>query len=275
MTTRKAPPHPPAHAGHAAHAAHAPHAAKGRRHVVLLHGLGGTRHDWDAVVPLLSPHAEVLALDLPGGGHGAGAKAHDPESLATWLAASLAHHGVAHAVLVGHSLGGRVAGELASRDPRRVEALVLVAPLGAAGYGFTDKLKWKAMSRTAILRGVPEAQMRRALAVGFVGDGEGRRRFVERALAARTGPHGADVARAIEESVDGVLGAPPLAKRLAGTSMPLLLVTGDADPLVPPREAEAILASRPDAKVARLHGQGHYPMLEDPKRLAKVLADFL
>lgn len=242
--------------------------------VVLLHGLGGSRHDWAAVEGLMKGHA-CLALDLPGDAQGPFVPSYEPPSLARWLSAALSAQGVDRAPIVAHSAWGRAAAELAATEPSRVSALALVAPLGAAGYGLMDTLKWKGMSRVAILRGVPEAQLRRALTVGFVADGAGRKSFIDRAIEARTGPNGAEVAKAIERTVDGVLGAPPIATRLRGTGVPLLVVTGEEDPLVPPGEAEAILKARPDAVAERLSGQGHYPMLEDPRRLAKALAELL
>jgi 2-(acetamidomethylene)succinate hydrolase len=250
--------------------------AKPRRPpLVLLHGLGGSKEDWDEVVARLPRALVVLALDLPGSPHGPKLPTgYDPASLAAWLSKELAARKTGPAVLAGHSLGARVAGELAASRPAEVAALALVSPLGASAYSFTEKLKWKAMSRRAILNSVPESQMRSAAGHGFEVDGPGKRVFVERALAARTGTDAEAVVLAVEKSVDGVLEALPLDKRLAGTSMPLLLVSGALDPLAPPASTRAILKTRPDARSFELKGIGHYPMLEDPAKVAQILADF-
>src|SRR6185369_7600939 len=151
----------------------------------------------------------------------------------------------------------------------------LVSPLGATPYSLTDKLKWKAMSRKAIIQSVPEGSMRSAAGHGFAVDGPGKRGFVSRALAARTGKDADAVARAVEKSVDGVLEAPPLSKRLAGTEMPLLVVSGALDPLAPPASARAIGKARPDARFLELAGVGHYPLLEAPEKLTDAIVEFL
>lgn len=247
-------------------------ARKSKPTLVLLHGLGGCSADWtDAGVPL-AKHFVIEALDLPGSFRNPkSAGGGDPEALALWVLDAL-HPGPVF--LAGHSLGGRVAGEIAALAPDRVAALALVSPLGAAPYGFTDTLKWKAMSRRAVLQSVPESSLRNAAAYGFEGDAPGKQAFVARAVEARTGPAGRDVALATEKAVDGVLGAPPLSERLAGTRMPLLVATGERDPLVPPRDARAILRARPDATFLELPGRGHYALLEDAALLADVLRKF-
>lgn len=247
-------------------------ARKSKRTLVLLHGLGGSAADWaDAGVPL-AKHFSIQALDLPGSLRGpTSPDGYDPGTLARWVLGTLPDEPV---LLAGHSLGGRVAGEIAALAPGRVAALALVSPLGAAPYGFTDTLKWKAMSRRAVLESVPESSLRSAAAYGFEGDAPGKKAFVARAVEAQTGPAKKDVAYATEKSVDGVLGAPPLAERLRGTTMPLLVATGARDPLVPPKDAKAILRARPDAEYLELAGRGHYALLEDPARLAEVLRRF-
>jgi pimeloyl-ACP methyl ester carboxylesterase len=132
------------------------------------------------------------------------------------------------------------------------------------------------MSRSALLRNVPEAKMRSALGYGFVDEESAEAQaFVERAMRARTGPRGAAALAALEKSVDGVLDGPPLTERLRKTSVPLLLLGGSDDPLVPFEETAEIRTARPDAKARALAGQGHYPMLEDPGRLATTLREFL
>ena len=244
------------------------------RTVLLLHGLGGSTQDWAAVAAALPKSLIPLALDFPGSGKAVRPHdSYDPASLARWVLGELDDRDVETAVVAGHSLGGRVAGELAMLAPKRVLALALVSPLGSASYGFTDTLKWKAMSRASLVASAPETSMRNALGYGFTVDGPGKKGFVARAMAARTGPRAATSLRALERSVDGLLSAPPLGKRLAGSKVPLLLVTGADDPLAPPKDVETIRAARPDATYVRLPGIGHYAPIEAPKEVARLLAE--
>jgi pimeloyl-ACP methyl ester carboxylesterase len=247
-------------------------AKKSKGSLVLLHGLGGSSEDWAEVAKLLKKDFAVRALDLPGSPRGPRPTAgYEPEPLARWV---LREIGKELVFLAGHSLGGRVAGEAAALAPGRIRALALVSPLGSARYGLTDRLKWMAMSRRAVIESVPERSLRNAAGYGFGVDGPGRAGFVARTVAARTGPRRKEVVLAIERLVDGVLAARPLAERLEGTSMPLLLVTGARDPLAPADELRAILSARKNATFLTLPGIGHYALLEDPPRLATTLRDF-
>ena len=247
-------------------------AKKSKGTLVLLHGLGGSGEDWAAAAKLLAKDFTVHALELPGSARGPHpGKGYEPGPLARWV---LSEIGKKPVLLAGHSLGGRVAGEVAALAPDHVRALALVSPLGSAPYGVLDRLKWKAMSRRALLESVPETSLRNAAGYGFAVHGPGRAGFVARTLATRTGPAGKHTVHATEQYVDGVLAAPPLAERLKGTSMPLLLVTGAKDPLAPAEELRAILGARPDATLLEMPGIGHYALLEDPPRLARALRDF-
>ena len=244
------------------------------RTVLLLHGLGGSAEDWAGVAAALPKSLSPLAFDFPGFGKTARPHdSYDPASLARWVLGELDDRDVETAVVAGHSLGGRVAGELALLAPRRVLALALVSPLGAASYGFTDTLKWKAMSRASLVGATPESTLKSALGYGFAVDGAGRKGFVARGIAARTGPNASAALRALERSVDGLLAAPPLSKRLAGTKLPLLLLTGSEDPLAPPKDVETIRSARPDATWVELPGIGHYAPLEAPKDVAKRISE--
>lgn len=244
--------------------------------LVLLHGVGGSAADWDEAAGILSRAFDVHALDLLGcGAAPKPERGYDPVSQARYLENEMEARGLSRAHVAGHSLGGRVAGELAAREPSRVISLVLVNPVGAVPYGFADRLKWKGMSRRAVLTSVPDASLRNASAYGFAVASPGKAAFVERTVAARKGREGPALARAVEMSVDGVLEAPPLVERLRGTRFPLCVVAGALDPLAPPEESRRLLLSRPDAFFHLLAGIGHYPMLEDPRRLAETLRAFL
>src|SRR4029453_8766589 len=97
--------------------------------VVLLHGLGATNSSMLPTLADLSDDHRVLAPDLPGFGESSKPfRAYHPGYYAAWLHEFLDVAGVERAVLVGNSMGGRVAIEMALRHPARVERLVLFAP---------------------------------------------------------------------------------------------------------------------------------------------------
>lgn len=244
------------------------------RTLLLLHGLGGSTEDWKEVVAALPKGLDAVALDFPGFGKSARPHdSYDPGALARWVVGELDDRGVETAVVAGHSLGGRVAAELVRVAPRRVAGLALVAPLGAVAYGFTDRLKWKAMSRAALVEAASESSLKSALGYGFVVDGPGKKSFVARGMRSRKGPGSAAALRALERSVDGLLAAPPLSRHLAGTTVPLLLVSGAGDPLAPPADVEAIRGARGDAKHVKLAGVGHYAPIEAPRDVAKLIGE--
>src|ERR1039457_3525931 len=195
---------------------------KSKGTLVLLHGLGGSSEDWAEVATLLANDFAVRAVDLPGSARGPRpGMGYQMEPLARRV---LGEIGVESVLLAGHSLGGRVAREVAALAPGRVRALALVSPLGSAPYGLIDRLKWIAMSRRAVIESVPESSLRNAAGYGFSVDGPGRAGFVARTVAPRTGPRREEVVLAIERLVDGGLAARPPPGRTAGAAVapPLL-----------------------------------------------------
>jgi len=99
--------------------------------VVLLHGIAGSSRTWDAVVPDLATRSTVIAPDRLG--HGQSDKPRHDYSLSGY--ANLVRDltialGVERATVVGHSLGGGIAMQLAYQHPRRIERIALVASGG-------------------------------------------------------------------------------------------------------------------------------------------------
>lgn len=97
--------------------------------LVLLHGFGSTRDDFTALIPLLAEHFDVISIDLPG--HGSSPMIDPPPTVAALagsVAADLDAHGVDRVHLLGNSLGGRVAVELAVMG--RARSVVAISPSG-------------------------------------------------------------------------------------------------------------------------------------------------
>ena len=102
--------------------------------VVLLHGLGATSTLMLPMLATLAPHHRALTPDLSGFGSSAAPSwDYDPAQLQHWLRAFLDTGGAPTAAAIGHSLGGRVALELALRPPDTARSLVLLCPAPAAG----------------------------------------------------------------------------------------------------------------------------------------------
>ena len=99
--------------------------------LVLLHALGMSRHVWDAVIPGLAEHFDVIAVDLPGFGESAPLPAQvepTPAALAASVAGLIDELGITAPHVAGNSLGGWVALELAA--VRTVASLTLLSPAG-------------------------------------------------------------------------------------------------------------------------------------------------
>jgi pimeloyl-ACP methyl ester carboxylesterase/putative sterol carrier protein len=105
-------------------------AGSGREHAVCLHGLGGNKASFFETVAALAPDHTVHALDLPG--FGSSSKPARAPYDARWFAGTVVDYldamGIERAHLIGNSMGGRIALELALRDPERVSTLSLLAP---------------------------------------------------------------------------------------------------------------------------------------------------
>lgn len=243
--------------------------------VVAVHGLGASKV---SLLPLLAGLAaaghRVLAPDLPG--FGASDPADDarytPEAFAEAVRATLEAGGIDRAVLVGNSLGGRVAVELALQTPERVAGLGLLCPAVAfEEYALvrpllralpTDRaIGWARWPRLAPM-------VDRALTGMFADPG---RVPVDNLLAARQDfvramRHGAR-RRAVAATIRQLALERPEAfwSRLAGLAVPSLWVFGEADRLVHAGYADRVRAHVPNAEVQRWADCGHVPQFEHPQ----------
>ncbi len=228
--------------------------------IVFLHGLGGSQSTWASVLGNFAETYRIAAVDLPG--HGASDKP-SPESidysipnLAGRIGELLEKLELAPAVLVGHSLGGATALHLALDRPKLVRALVLV-DTAALGSEISGELLDRVESEPS------RDEARRLLELFF----ENRRFVLERGIddmfAARTAPGADEAVKAIAASAFTRQGQNlVLVDRLGELEIPLLVIWGELDRVLPSRHAVAAVAAQPTAWLEIMEGVGHVPHVE-------------
>lgn len=252
--------------------------------VLLIHGMAGSSRTWtDATDLLVRDGHTVVAPDLLG--HGLSAKPMGDYSLgafASGLRDLLGVVEVERATIVGQSLGGGVAMQLAYQHPELVERLVLVS---SGGLG--REVSW--MLRALTLPGAEVVMP--VLFPSFVRD---RGNAVSRALHDRglRAPQVAEMWRAyaslagaenrgaflrtLRAVVDpGGQTVSALDRIYLASAVPTLIMWGDQDPIIPIEHGRAAHEAIAGSRFEVMEGCGHFPHVEDPLRFVEVLEDFI
>jgi len=238
--------------------------------LVLAHGAGGNTLVWWQQVPYFACRWRVLTFDHRGFGRStcapdAAAARHFADDLAALLDAA----GIERAALVCQSMGGWTGLQFALAQPRRVAALVLSGtPAGVVTPGSSRALAAlaTAASTAAALQAPGWNEPHPALAADIF-QRDPARGFLYAQLAALNPPGG--LARlALHE-----LAVVP--SRLAGWSIPTLLVGGAADRLFAPAALREVAAALPGARFAELPTAGHSPYFEAPAEFNRIVDEFL
>lgn len=252
--------------------------------LLFIHGILGSQRQWRRLVDGLDDDHRVLVPDLFG--HGDSAKPLGDYSLSAHAAALrdlLDHLGIERVTLVGHSLGGGIAMQFLYLFPDRVDRLVLVA---SGGLGREVNLILRSatlplaeqvlsvVASTPVLSRV-EALGRGAARLGWrpgadldavwrgftsLGDGESRRAFLATTRAV------IDLGGQSVSAHDHLEGVAPV---------PILVVWGSKDRMIPAWHALSAQRAVPDCRVELFEGAGHFPHLDDPARFTAVLREFV
>jgi pimeloyl-ACP methyl ester carboxylesterase len=230
--------------------------------LVLLHGAGDQAAAWSIVAPKLLPGRTLVIPDLPG--HGDSAPGKGPLAVETLLAglSAVLDEGAPKGpvTIVGNSLGAWLATLWARDHPERVERIVLVngGPLKHAAEGLTLQPKDRAEARRAVEALRDPGSIR---VPDFVLDDVVR--------VAATGP----IARLAAAS--GGMERFVLDGRLAEVTVPVEIVWGASDRMLPLSYAEKMLAGLPRARLTQLPRCGHVPQQECPAAFSQALLKLL
>lgn len=244
--------------------------------LVLIHGTSASLHTWEGWVAGLSATRRVISFDLPGFGL-TGPNADNDYSDARYVAfvrQFLSRLGVGRVVLVGNSLGGEVAWQVALADPTRVAGLVLV---DAAGFNFVPEslpLGFR-IARIPVLREPMRWVLPRRAIEDSVLNVYGDPSRVTAALVDRyyelTLREGNRVA--LMRRMDQL--APGPTERLGEIKVPTLILWGERDRLIPVSWAQEFHQAIPGSQLVVFPKLGHVPQEEDPAATLAALRDWL
>jgi pimeloyl-ACP methyl ester carboxylesterase len=254
--------------------------------LLLLHGIGNNCQTWAGVIDRLAENHTVIAPDLLG--HGASDKPRGDYSIAAYangMRDLLTVLGIERATVVGHSLGGGIALQFAYQFPERCERLALV---GSGGLGpelsaglRAATLPGAELVLTALtgISGPLRSGFRALEVIGRLG-GWQRLHDVAQAGDALLGLKDIEARRAFLRTLRGVVDARGQAvtaidRLYLADAIPMLVVWGGRDPIVPAEHAETVRRLVPSARVEVFAQSGHWPHLDEPDRFARVLERFI
>ena len=252
--------------------------------LLLIHGITNSSASWEPIFAQLATRFTVIAPDLLG--HGQSAKPRGDYSLgasASLMRDLMVALGHERATIVGHSLGGGIAMQMAYQFPERVERLVLVSS-GGLGRQVTPMLRAVALpaaeyvlpllasqplvsvgatlggwiERVGVRFGADIAAM--ASGVASLQDIEARRAFVHTARSV------IDISGQRVSATD---------KLYLAEAVPTLILWGDRDSIIPARHGIRAHELMPGSRLRIFDGAGHFPHHDAPAGFAAALADFV
>jgi 2-succinyl-6-hydroxy-2,4-cyclohexadiene-1-carboxylate synthase len=245
--------------------------------IVFLHGFMGSGQDWDHVIGLMSSSYYCLAVDLPGHGkslHFTDSGAYAPDSASQGVVETMNRAGISRAAIVGYSMGGRLALDLAVHHGHACSALI-VESATAGIEREKDRAKRRALDETwagkleqVEFEDFLRTWYRQPVFATVMEDEE----KLEEVLRRRRANEPAELARALRGMSVGA--QRPLWKSLPGMNTPVLLVAGEQDG----KYVDVVLAMAAllrDAHVEIVPGAGHNVHLERPSSMAKHMDTFL
>lgn len=237
--------------------------------VLLLHGLFGSGDNLAGLGRALATRHRVVLVDLRNHGRSPHSDTMDLAVLAADVALLQDRLGIVASAVVGHSLGGKVAMQLALSAPQRVTRLVVadIAPVLYPAHHQDIFAALHAVATGALRsRGEADAQMAAFIAVPAV------RQFLLKSLAHDdTGFHWRFAWRTLESAYDQLRQA-PVGAAFAG---PTLFIKGELSDYITPAYAQAMSAAFPHYQLETIPGSGHWLHAEQPARFNALVQAFL
>jgi pimeloyl-ACP methyl ester carboxylesterase len=220
--------------------------------LVCLHGAGGLRLSRSHA--LLAEQYRVMVFEVPGFGHSpVNERSQSMSDLAHTMAQAVTNLGLERFNLMGNSFGGKLALWMAVQQPERLQALVLVAPAAIRPEGGVSPQAVSPEERMALLYAHPERQ-------------------------APTPPPDPAVLAKQQALVRRVMGPPrdqALESRLPGLQVPVLVLFGTMDRMIPPQMGRLYCDKLPNCHLVLVYDAGHAIDADRPEAFVAAVSDFL
>ena len=239
--------------------------------VVLIHGLFGSLDNLGLLARPLCEQYRVISVDL----RNHGASFHSDEmsypAQAADILALLDHLGLEQVALAGHSMGGKVAMQVAKQAPARVDRLV-VADIAPVAYPHARHQNVFA-GLNATLERLPQSRSEAEAILAEHIEIPGVRQFLLKSFAkTEAGWAWRFNVPALERNYANIMGWPDDQTRFEG---PTLFIKGGDSDYVQPQYTETVMAQFPAAKARVIAGTGHWLHAEKPVLFNKLVVDFL
>lgn len=255
--------------------------------LLFLHGFGNEAHVWDEVAPDVAPHYRTVALDLRGHGDSDAdpERRYDHESMARDVAAATEALAMDRVVVVGHSMGGRVALRFAGAHPERMAGLVLVdtgpeldargttrirVETGRRELTFGSVAEFEALLGRLYPAASPDTVARLARnGLRRRDDGRYERKIDPGLVRAREGVGEEEQRAWSERETKALWGA------LSRLPCPALIVRGAASDVVSDEVTERMVETAPRAERIEVARAGHSVMIDNPAEFRAALTGFV
>ncbi len=242
--------------------------------LLVLHGLFGSQSNWGWHNKQLAENFQVIGLDLRNHGESGHAERLDYSAMAADVREFMREQKIAHCHVLGHSMGGKVAMEIALTTPDLIDKLIVVdiAPVSYDSKA-DGHLQVMAGMRALNLQTLNNRKEAEEVLSQYIQD-EGTRQFVLTNLQKQ--PAGGYRWRlnldAIEANYDSLRDQPASSQPFV---KPTLFIKGADSNYIQAQHEEEIKALFPDAKVKIVMGAGHWVHAEKPQAVQKIVSDFL
>ena len=241
--------------------------------LVLIHGSAGAINWWDDQIPLLEKDHRVIAIDMLGyGGSDKPDSDYSIETQASLVAQVLGKLRVDQAILVGHSLGGKVVTSVAEQTPALVAGLILIDTAPDSSFGGLSggaKATRTPLLGQALWRIAPDSVVRKNVSQGFAPGYDVPDKYVED-VREMTYPAYKDSAVQGEDFTKDR----DLVERLTEAGKPLLVIFGEEDQIYDAREVLSAYAAIPGVETLLIQDSGHSPQVETPEKTAGAINGF-